>query len=568
MLEKDNQVIHGDETHYNDLINFIETNDMSTSDNYGVITSAMNVNNFIRYNITQIFTDNWDWPGNNIKYWRSRTPNERWRWILFDADFSFGLFTPDGYAHNMLQFATNPNGPSPTIWGWDPWWPNPPWSTFLLRTLLDNESFKNNFINQFADLLNTVFQPDEILNTVDEITDLLTDEMPNHLVRWGGAPNLWQYNVNILRNFIFYRSAFMWTHIQSYFDLTGTYQLFLGVDGGNGAIYINSINTHNFPWQGQYYDQIPIQIQAVPDPGFQFVEWDGINNANSSITVTSSMDTAFTAIFEPAAYDSSAVVINEINYNSANNYDVQDWVELTNNGEVPINLSGWKFKDEDDSHMFVIPEQTILESGGFIVLAKDTAIFSGFFPGVSSVVGNLNFGLSGGGELIRLYDANDVAIDQVLYDDSYPWPEEADGGGPTLELTNPALDNYLPESWAYSNNMYGTPGSENSTYQGLVTENVLPLPTDFILAQNYPNPFNPKTVIQYEIPYLEHVTITVYDIMGREVIQLVDKVQEPGYKAIAWDAKNDVGLSVGTGLYFYQLKTTTYVNTKKMVLVR
>ena len=56
--------------------------------------------------------------------------------------------------------------------------------------------------------------------------------------------------------------------------------------------------------------------------------------------------------------------------------------------------------------------------------------------------------------------------------------------------------------------------------------------------------------------------------MGREVIQLVDKIQEPGYKAIAWDAKNDVGLSVGTGLYFYQLKTTTYVNTKKMVVVR
>ena len=115
---------------------------MSTSDNYGVVTSAMNVNNFIRYNITQIFTDNWDWPGNNIKYWRSRAPNERWRWILFDADFSFGLFTPDGYAHNMLQFATNPNGPSPTIWGWDPWWPNPPWSTILLRTLLE-------FLNQF-----------------------------------------------------------------------------------------------------------------------------------------------------------------------------------------------------------------------------------------------------------------------------------------------------------------------------------------------------------------------------------------------------------------------------------
>ena len=191
-----------------------------------------------------------------------------------------------------------------------------------------------------------------------------------------------------------------------------------------------------------------------------------------------------------------------------------------------------------------------------------------FFPSVGLVVGNLNFGLSGGGELIRLYDANGVFIDQVRYDDDDPWPEEADGGGPTLELINPILDNALPESWAYSNNMYGTPGSENSTYQGLVTENILPVPTDFMLGQNYPNPFNPRTVIQYKVPTLGHVTITIYDILGREVIQLVNGIQEPGYRAIIWDAKNEGEFSVGAGLYFYKLKTAAYVNTKKMILVR
>ena len=116
--------------------------------------------------------------------------------------------------------------------------------------------------------------------------------------------------------------------------------------------------------------------------------------------------------------------------------------------------------------------------------------------------------------------------------------------------------------------MYGTPGNENSTYQGLVTENILPVPTDFMLGQNYPNPFNPRTVIQYKAPTLGHVTIAIYDILGREVIQLVNGIQEPGYRAIIWDAKNEAGLSVGAGLYFYQLKTTAYVNTKKMVLVR
>ena len=290
----------------------------------------------------------------------------------------------------------------------------------------------------------------------------------------------------------------MWSHIQSYFNLVGTYQLHLDMDGGSGSININSIKAYNFPWQGQYFDQIPIQIQAVPAPGFQFVGWAGLNTTSNSITVTSSIDTTITAIFEPATSDSSAIVINEINYNSADDYDTQDWVELANNGGGAINLSGWQFKDEDDSHVFVIPEQTILENGAFIVLAEDTAIFNEFFPGTGPVVGNLNFGFSGGGELIRLYDANGVFIDQVTYDDDDPWPAEADGEGPTLELINPSFDNSLPESWNYSSNLYGTPGVENSIYQSLHTVNILPVPSDYVLRQNYPNPFNPRTVIQYE----------------------------------------------------------------------
>ncbi len=568
MLEGDNRVIHGDPEHYLDLLNFIETNDMSDPINYDVITSAMNVDNFIKYNITQIFVDNWDWPGNNIKYWRSRAPSGRWRWILFDADFAFGLFTPNGYAHNMLEFATNPDGPSQTIWGWDPWWPNPPWSTFLLRSLLDNESFKNDFINYFADHLNTTFQPDEILSIVDNITGELAGEMPVHTSRWNLNLASWYNNVNALRNFIFYRNAFMWSHIQSYFNLAGTYQLYLDMDGGSGSININSIKAYNFPWQGLYFDQIPIQIQAVPAPGFQFVGWAELNTTSNSITVTSAINTTLTAIFEPAISDSADIVINEINYNSADDYDTKDWVELTNNGSSAINLSGWEFKDENDSHVFIIPEQTILENGAFIILAEDTAVFNGFYPESGAVIGNLDFGLSGGGELIRLYNGNGVLIDQVLYDDSDPWPDEADGDGPTLELINPNFDNSLPESWNYSNEPYGTPGTENSVYQGLTTDNIFPVPIHYMLHQNYPNPFNPRTVIQYEIPIQGHVTITIFDLLGRKVVKLVDAVQGPGYKAITWDGKNESGLPIGAGLYFYQLQTPTYIHTKKMVLVR
>ena len=446
--------------------------------------------------------------------------------------------------------------------------PNPPWPPVLFRSLHDNEAFKNDFINYFSDHLNTTFQPDEILNVVDNITDELAGEMPEHTSRWNLNLASWYNNVNALRNFIFYRNAFMWSHIQSYFNLAGTYQLFLDMDGGSGSIIINSIKAYNFPWQGQYFDQIPIQIQAVPAPGFQFVGWAELSTTSNSITLTSAINTTLTAIFEPAFNDSTAIVINEINYNSADDYDTQDWVELTNNGGSAINLSGWEFKDENDSHVFIIPEQTILENGEFIILAEDTAVFNGFFPGSGVVIGNLDFGLSGGGELIRLYNGNGVLIDQVLYNDSSPWPDEADGNGPALELINPSFDNSLPESWNYSNEQYGTPGTENSVYQGLTAENVLPVPRHYMLHQNYPNPFNPRTVIQYEVPIQVRVTITIFDLLGRKVVTLVDAVQGPGYKAIAWDGKNKSGLPVGAGLYFYQIQTPTYIHTKKMILVR
>ena len=406
------------------------------------------------------------------------------------------------------------------------------------------------------------------MSVVDEITDELTDEMPEHVSRWDLNLTSWNNNVNILRNFIYYRHAFVRSHIQSYFNIPGTYQLYLGVAGGSGSININSINANDFPWQGQYFDQIPVHLQAIPEPGFQFVGWVGLSSTNNNITVLSSIDTTLTAIFESATSDSSAIVINEINYNSADDYDVQDWVELTYNGSGTINLSGWQFKDEDDSHVFIIPEQTILENGDFIVLSEDTAVFNVFFPGVGSVIGNLHFGFSGGGELIRLYNANGVLIDQATYDDDDPWPEEADGGGPTLELINPNFDNSLPESWNSSSELYGTPGAENSVYQGLTTENILPVPIDYMLHQNYPNPFNPRTVIQYEIPIQGRVAITIFDILGREVVKLVDAVHGPGYKAVTWDGKNKSGLPVVAGLYFYQLQAPTYIHTKKMVLVR
>lgn len=99
------------------------------------------------------------------------------------------------------------------------------------------------------------------------------------------------------------------------------------------------------------------------------------------------------------------------------------------------------------------------------------------------------------------------------------------------------------------------------------------IPGEFELSQNYPNPFNPTTRIQFRVSSLEfgnpaHTTLKVYNILGQLVRTLVDEEKMPGNYEINWDGNNDSGKEVGSGIYFYQLRTRDYTDTKKMVLLR
>ena len=85
------------------------------------------------------------------------------------------------------------------------------------------------------------------------------------------------------------------------------------------------------------------------------------------------------------------------------------------------------------------------------------------------------------------------------------------------------------------------------------------LPKEFALSQNYPNPFNPTTVIEYALPKASQVRIQIYNILGQKVRELVDEHQEPGYKIIRWDGKDDSGVEVSSGVYFYRIAAGNFV---------
>jgi len=88
------------------------------------------------------------------------------------------------------------------------------------------------------------------------------------------------------------------------------------------------------------------------------------------------------------------------------------------------------------------------------------------------------------------------------------------------------------------------------------------------LGQNYPNPFNPTTEIKYDIAKTEKVTVRIFDILGQEVKVLVDGVTSPGHYSVTWDGKNVAGNQVATGVYFYRLETTDFVDVKKMIMLK
>jgi hypothetical protein len=94
------------------------------------------------------------------------------------------------------------------------------------------------------------------------------------------------------------------------------------------------------------------------------------------------------------------------------------------------------------------------------------------------------------------------------------------------------------------------------------------VPTHFELAQNYPNPFNPTATIEYALPKPAMVELRIFNILGQAVRTLVNEEKGAGYYQVVWDGKDEVGRTVSTGIYLYQIKAGDFVETKKMQLIK
>jgi hypothetical protein len=104
--------------------------------------------------------------------------------------------------------------------------------------------------------------------------------------------------------------------------------------------------------------------------------------------------------------------------------------------------------------------------------------------------------------------------------------------------------------------------------QTMLSMDLEEIPTDISLHQNYPNPFNPSTTIEFDVGISANVSLVVYDLTGKEISSLASGYYMPGRYSVVWNAIDLNGESVSSGMYIYQLRTSSTILTKKLVLLR
>ncbi|MBD3329626.1 hypothetical protein GF357_03975 [Candidatus Dojkabacteria bacterium] len=303
----------GDELHYVEMRDFILQNDMTDPDNYAYIQTKMDTDNYIDYLLIGIFLHKTDWLDHNFAIWRYRTEeydpsapealDGRWRWLHFDMDSCMTeRKTPPVLGNDRLYDMIKPDQKKP-------------WIAALYQALLKNEDFKTDFINRYADLVNTRFRKEVILAQIEDAADQIKPELPNHIARWkgtldkGGKPpfssvEMWEENLDVLRKFANVRADYTRQHFINNFNLPGLTELNLNTSPGDGgSIRVNSVYYSSFRYKPIYFQGVPIEIEAIPDDGFRFVGWEGdlppeLSNQRS-VTVTFDEDVFYlSAVFE------------------------------------------------------------------------------------------------------------------------------------------------------------------------------------------------------------------------------------------------------------------------------
>jgi hypothetical protein len=220
----------------------------------------------------------------------------------------------------------------------------------LLRKLLENPAFLEQFLSRTADLLNTTLAPQSVIAHIDALAAELEPDIAYETLRWPSSVN-WESSVQELRDFAHHRPDLVRQYVVEGFDLDGTTQLtFDPPASGSGTIAVNGFLIQNLPWQGVYFQGVPIQITAVPTVGYRFSGWDPPDLPQTPIiTLAVSAAQTVTPRFELMGADAPRPgdVIFADYHADAGSHIEGSWFELRVMRPDGVDLRGWRVTDND-----------------------------------------------------------------------------------------------------------------------------------------------------------------------------------------------------------------------------
>ena len=456
------EVEEGDDLDYKEVLAFAETNDLSVASNYAWMESRMDFNSLIDHYACEIYCGTTDWPGNNLAVWRVRTSynpaapyghDGRWRWAIYDTDSGFSNAAQD----MMYQARRSSRGLC-----------QPQFSR-----LLANTDFRNRFVNRFADLINTSFQPARVISIISNMAARVDSEMPRHIARWGRMVSYaaWQSRVTGLKTFASARPAYALTNIVNEFSLVGMARLTVDLTNGAGRITVNTVTidastlglsnpAKPFPWSGAYFKTVPVTVSVTPDPGFTFSRWETPAGPlpDQTLTLTVTNDLTVRAVLDPTVLP--RVTVNEVMADATKaggithpvTGNAEDWFELLNESPSAVAFGGYWLVDSQPDNACQIPSGVVLQPGACLRVWTGSGLTAGL-----NADGSLNatFGLSKSGDAVAVQSPDrGTELDRVTFGSQKSnvsqgrWPNGAAGAWVSFTKPTPGLPNRNPTATA------------------------------------------------------------------------------------------------------------------------
>lgn len=408
--EKIYEPSEGDAERYNEMMAFVNANSMTVASNYEIMrTKYVDVDNMINYYIAQIYCQNTDWPANNARLWRPRVENGKFRFPLYDTDFGYGLWGGEAYSNNLSRTLSTTESHA--------------WATLLFRKMMENADFKNEFIQRYAFMINTVYGTTRLNTIANDIENLIKTERDTYNdAEWTRGVNS-GYNTDAMISWGTSRISQARSHINSQFGSKGWQTLTVNYTASQGSVTLCGL-TVTPGYSGQQYANTPIRMNAIPADGYRFVRWE--NGSGTSLSTDQQYNLTITGAYTiRAVFEARPTVtnlkVNEIMASNATIYaneygKYNDWIELYNASAAAIDLAGLYISDDalvptKYQIPYGAPTKTTIPAGGYLILWANGDNYGGplFLP----------FKLNKDGGTIRISQKSSTGtvttIDNVTY---------------------------------------------------------------------------------------------------------------------------------------------------------